>query len=96
MKIAVCAVENNENSEISERAARAPFFLIFENEKIIDAIKNPFSFGGGGAGFAAAKLLADKKVKIVVAGKAGLNFASALSEKGIELKEKKGKAKDAV
>ena len=38
MKIAVAAIEKEENSEISSRAGRAPYFLIFD-EKLEGRIK---------------------------------------------------------
>ncbi|MBN2421924.1 NifB/NifX family molybdenum-iron cluster-binding protein [Candidatus Woesearchaeota archaeon] len=91
MKIAISAKEDNEDSEISEMGGRAPFYLIFENKKLVEKIKNPFDRGGGGAGFSVAKMLADKNVDLVVTGKVGPNMEMALQQKGIEFKQVSGK-----
>lgn len=91
MKIAIASEGKDEDSEISSRGGRAPYYLIFEDKKLIETIKNPFSAGSGGAGFSVAYMLAEKKVDLVVAGKVGGNMVSALKEKGIEFKEESGK-----
>ena len=91
MKIAVATEGKDEDSEISQRGGRAPFYLIFEDKKLLEIIKNPFASGAGGAGFSVAHLLADKEVDLVVAGKVGGNMISALKEKQIEFKEDEGK-----
>jgi len=94
MKIAIASEGKEINSEISSRGGRAPYYLIFENKKLIETIKNPFATGSGGAGFSVAYMLADKKVNLVMAGKVGGNMVSALKEKGIKFKEGKGKVSD--
>jgi len=91
VKIAIASEGKDEDSEISSRGGRAPYYLIFEDKKIIETIKNPFASGSGGAGFSVAYMLADKKVDLVVAGKVGGNMVSALKEKGIGFKEESGK-----
>ena len=91
MKIAIAAEGKDEDSEISSRGGRAPYYLIFENKKLIETIKNPFATGSGGAGFSVAYMLAEKKINLVIAGKVGGNMVSALEEKGIEFKEESGK-----
>jgi len=91
VKIAIASEGKDEDSEISSRGGRAPYYLIFEDKKLIETIKNPFSAGSGGAGFSVAYMLAEKKVDLVVAGKVGGNMVSALKEKGIEFKEESGK-----
>ena len=53
----------------------------------METLKNPFAIGGGGAGFAVAKMLKDKNVDIVVAGHYGENMIGALEEKNIKRKE---------
>ena len=97
MKIAIATANKDENSEISERAGRAPYYLIFnEKGELKETISNPFAIGGGGAGFAVAKMLADKGVDIFAAGAVGGNMAGALEERGIKYCEKTGTAKQAA
>ena len=91
MKIAIASEGKDENSEISQKGGRAPYYIIFENKKLVETIKNPFASGSGGAGFSVAYMLAEKNVNLVIAGKVGGNMISALKEKGIEFKEKSGK-----
>jgi predicted Fe-Mo cluster-binding NifX family protein len=97
MRIAVASLGKDENSEVSERAGRAPFYLIFnERGKLLEAVSNPFAMGGGGAGFAVAKMLADKAVTVVVAGRFGPNMISAMKERGLKYYEMKGKIGEAI
>ena len=96
MKIAIASEGKDLNSEISSRGGRAPFYLIFENKKLVEVVKNVFAVGGGGAGFSVAYLLADKKVDLVVAGKVGGNMIGALKEKGIKFREAEGKVGDFI
>lgn len=89
-KIAIASLGKNKDSEISSVAGRSPYYLIFDNKgKLIETVKNPFVIGGG-AGFGIAKLLSDKDVNIVIAGKFGGNMTGALEEKNIKALEKKG------
>jgi predicted Fe-Mo cluster-binding NifX family protein len=87
MKIAIASSGKDEDSEVSSVSGRAPYFLIFEDKKLVKTIKNPFAVGGGGAGFAVAKMLKDEKVDLVVAGQFGGNMIGALEEKNIKKKE---------
>ena len=96
MKIAIASEGKTQDSEISSKGGRAPYYLIFEDKKLIESIKNPFATGGGGAGFSVAYMLADKKVNLVIAGKFGGNMESALKEKGIKFKEESGKKVEEV
>ena len=94
MKIAIASEQKDENGEISQRAGRATYYLLFENNKLKEVIKNPFAVGGGGAGWSIAYMLADKKVDLVIAGNIGGNMQTALKEKNIKYKESTGKIKD--
>lgn len=96
MKIAVAAEGKTQDSEISMRGGRVPYYLIFEEKRLVESFKNPFAKGAGGAGFSIAYLLADKNVDRVIAGKLGGNMASALQEKGIGFKEASGKTVEEV
>lgn len=96
MKIAIASTGKNINSEISDVAGRAPYYLIFEESKLIETINNPFSFGSGGAGFSVAKMLIDKKVDLVIAGKFGNKMTTAMAERGLEFREMDGSVEDAL
>jgi predicted Fe-Mo cluster-binding NifX family protein len=97
MKIAVASTEKHEDSSVSERAGRAPYYFIFDDsKKLLEEIDNPFSFGGGGAGFSVAKMLADKNVDMVIAGKFGPKMSGALQERGVNFHSATGKIKDAL
>lgn len=87
MKIAISSEGENENAQVSMVTGRAPYYLIFNNEKIVEVIKNPFAIGGGGAGFGVAQMLYNKNVEVVVSGKFGQNVASFLKSKGIKIVE---------
>ena len=94
MKIAVASEGKDAKSEVSGKGGRAPYYLVFEDKKLTESMKNPFAAGSGGAGFSVAHMLADKDVKLVVAGKLGGNMESALKDKSIEFKEFVGKVED--
>ncbi|MBN1258554.1 hypothetical protein JXA05_02245 [Candidatus Peregrinibacteria bacterium] len=97
MKIAIAALKNNPDSQVSEVAGRAPFYLFFDGGKLVEAVKNPFCVGAGGAGFAVAEMLGDKKVDFVVAGRFGEKMHSALEGKGVKCRELSGMtAKEAL
>ncbi len=95
-RIAIASEGKDMNSEISLRGARAPYYLIFENKKLIETIKNPFALGSGGAGWSVAYMLADKKVDLVYAGRLGPNMEFALKEKKIKFKEMSGDISKAI
>jgi len=95
-KIAIASEGKDIDSEISLRGGRAPYYLVFEDKKLKEAIKNPFAVGGGGAGFSVAYMLADKKVDLVILGRAGPNMEFALKQKNIKFKEASGKVKEYI
>jgi predicted Fe-Mo cluster-binding NifX family protein len=91
LRIAIASEGDSEESEVSVRGGRAPYYLIYENGKLVEKVKNPFAVGGGGAGWSSAYMLAEKKVDKVVAGRFGPNMEFALKEKGIKFEEVTGK-----
>lgn len=97
MKIAVATENEDRKSEISPNAGRSPYYIIFDKKgDIVETFANPFSRGGGGAGFGVAKMLADKGVNTVVAGKFGDNMIGALESRGVAFHEKSGVAEEEV
>ena len=97
MRIAIATTDKDKNSDISSMGARAPFYLVFdENGELLEALSNPFAVGGGGAGFSVAKMLADKEVNIVIANTFGPNMITALKERNLQYSEMSGNAKEAA
>ena len=92
--MAIASEGESEDSEISTRAGRAPFYLIFEDGELVEKWKNPFSRGGGGAGWSVAYKMHEKDVGKLFAGRFGGNMKQALEEKGIDYEEGEGKVKD--
>ena len=82
---------------VSPRPGRARNYLIFsENGHLLEALSNPFSRGGGGAGFGVAKMLADKDVDVVVGGQFGDKMAEALAQRGLAYRTFEGSVREAV
>lgn len=83
MKIAIASDGKDLSSLVSQMAARAPYYLLFDDTKLLKVINNPFRRGGGGAGLAVVEMLADEGAGLVVVGKIGANMSQSLEEKGI-------------
>ena len=95
--IAVATLEKTENSQISNKAAHAPYYLIFDKGgNLLEVVSNPFRDVTRGAGPKVADFLASKNVSIVVAGGFGHKMKSALDEKGIGYHEASGIVKNVV
>jgi len=95
--IAVATLEKTENSQISDKAAHAPYYLIFDSGgNLLEVISNPFCDAERGAGPKVADLLASKNVSVVVAGDFGHKMKSAMDEKGIDHHEASGIVKNVV
>lgn len=90
MKIAVASLGKDSSSELSPQAGRAPYYLIFEDGKLMEVWKNVFSIGGGGAGLAIVKIMADKHVEKIISSNFGEKMRDALNIKGINFEEKTG------
>ncbi|MFP4539558.1 MAG: NifB/NifX family molybdenum-iron cluster-binding protein [Candidatus Paceibacterota bacterium] len=97
MKIAVASVQNDKNSEVSDIAGRAPYYLIFNEElELVGSFENPFAEQRGGAGVAVAKMLAEKGVDMVIAGTFGEKMKATLESEDIEYLEKNGPVLDTL
>jgi predicted Fe-Mo cluster-binding NifX family protein len=95
--IAVAAVEANENSEISEVAGRAPYYLIFDqNGVFLKSIENTGQSSRRGSSSAVVDLLLRESCKTVIAGQFGGKMNSQLKANQIESYERTGIAKDVI
>ena len=95
--IAVATLEKTENSQISDKAAHAPYYLIFDKSRnLLEVVSNPFRDAARGAGPKVANLLAGKNITVVVAGAFGYKMAKALEAKGIKHHEASGVVKKVV
>ncbi|MBD3313825.1 hypothetical protein GF345_05265 [Candidatus Woesearchaeota archaeon] len=96
MKIAVASEGKEETSNVSAVSGRAPYYLIFEDKKLVKEIKNPFTVGGG-AGFSVAQMLINEEVDMVISGNIGGNMQEMLDSKKVKTKIVEGKTvKEAV
>ena len=86
MKTVIASLVPGENYEIAQNAARAPYFVVFEDGKFVKSIKNPFVTWWW-AWFAVAELLKEEWVNKFIAWKIWDNLKAKLEEYGIEYEE---------
>ena len=97
MKIAIASVSKDKNSNISEVAGRSKYYFIFDKSgEFLEVINNPFSVGGGGAGYGVAKMMADKNVSTIVAEKFGPKMIDAMDERKLTYLTGTGKISDFI
>ncbi len=90
-RIAIAAIGDSVTSEISERAGRAPYYLIFDgNGEFIKSIKNPSQKQGRRASSGVVDLLLKESVKTVIAGKFGDKMKKLLKTNKIEFHQQTG------
>jgi len=86
MKIAICTVGPNLDSQVSPVFGRSPFFLIFDlKTKKTKSISNPGIQAFRGAGIVASQTLVSERVEAVIAGNFGPNAFSVLKMSKIKL-----------
>ena len=96
-KIAVSSEGTEEMASISAKAARCPFFLIFdERGKLMEAVENPFKNASKGAGVSVVDYLVQKGVTILIAETFGAKLTKALEENEIAYYELHGGVSEAV
>jgi predicted Fe-Mo cluster-binding NifX family protein len=95
--IAVAATGKSETSKISDKAGRAPYFLIFDsNGDLIKSIKNPALGKKGGASSIVTNLLKKESVKILIANKFGDKMENNLKASKIDYQKQTGIAKEVI
>jgi len=83
-RIAVAAGGKDLTSTVSDVAARSPYFLIFdENGRLLEAVENPHRERAVNAADSVMAFLAEKKVKMIVAGDFGRKMIRKMESKGM-------------
>ena len=96
-KIAIAAVGDSATSQISKRAGRAPYYLIFDgNGLFLKSLINPSQTRGRRASSGVVDLLIKESVKIVIAGKFGDKMKKLLETNKIEFHQQTGIAIEVV
>jgi predicted Fe-Mo cluster-binding NifX family protein len=96
LKIAVASTGSAADAAISLEAARAPYFLIFDQAgELMDVVENR-DLPAQRAGAQVAQLLKERGVTHFIAGRFGQNLLNALRAAGIGRVEKTGTADEAV
>ena len=97
IKIAVASGDKTAKASVSDKAAKCPYYLIFDSKgEMTEVIDNPYGGASRGAGPSAANFLAQKGVTIVIAGNFGSKMINILKNKGITHFEFKGRVDEAV
>jgi len=80
----VIAVEEDKET-VSGVFARAPYFKVVEDGRVIEVVRNPYREAGGGAGPSAARFVASYHPDVVVAGSIGNLARRELESRGIRV-----------
>ncbi len=95
--IAVAALGDKADSEISSVAGKAPYYLIFnENGTFLKSVNNPGLTGGRNSSAAAVDLFLRESTGTVIAGKFGVKMQNRLKMSGISYCEREGNARKTV
>lgn len=82
--IAIAADSAGMDARVSMHAARAPYYLLFnEAGELLEVVDNPHADAGRGAGPRAAEFLQTKGVTQVIAGEYGHRLVAELEQRGI-------------
>jgi len=99
MRIAITATGTDIDSQVDPRFGRAKFILILdESGAIVESVDNSQNLNSmRGAGIQTAKILADRKVDVLLTGFCGPNAFTALKAVGIKIAiEQSGTVKEAL
>jgi len=99
MRIAISATGKEIDSQVDPRFGRAQYILIVDqDDSIVEAIDNSQNVNArGGAGIQTAKMLADRKVELLISGHCGPNAFTTLKAAGIKVvTEQSGTVKEAL
>ena len=99
MKIAITSTGRELDSPVDPRFGRAQYILVVEQDgTLIEAVDNSQGLNAlNGAGIQAGKLLADRKVDVLITGHCGPNAFKTLQAAGIKVVvEQSGSVREAL
>jgi predicted Fe-Mo cluster-binding NifX family protein len=98
MKIAVSSAGPNLDADIDPRFGRCRYFIMVDPETMqSEALENPGTMAGGGAGISTAQMIAGGGVEAVLTGNCGPNAYEVLGAAGIKvLTGVSGKVRQAI
>ena len=87
MKIAVTSMGTDLDAELDPRFGRAQYVLILDSDgAVLEAIDNSANRNAmRGAGIQAAKMIADRKVEVLLTGHCGPNAFRTLEAAGVKI-----------
>ncbi|MBN2720613.1 MAG: 4Fe-4S binding protein [Proteobacteria bacterium] len=86
MKIAITSMGPTLDDRVEARFGRCPYFVIIDTESMrFEAIENPNTALGGGAGIQSAQLMAEKDVRAILTGNCGPNAFQVFRAAGVEV-----------
>jgi len=91
-KIAVTATGPEEDSPVDPRFGRCRYFIIFTEDQPPEALVNSAAGGAQGAGLAAARLIVDRNVAVLITGKVGPKALPVLQKAGVKVFQREGGA----
>mgnify|MGYP000859101096 FL=1 len=85
IRIGVAASGKDETSQVADRFARAPFFIIADGEgKVIEAIQNDAGAEQHGAASRALMTLSQKKVSVLLVPRMGPNALGFIGQANMD------------
>jgi predicted Fe-Mo cluster-binding NifX family protein len=94
-RIAIAVTGDSVTSELSNRAGRAPYYLVFDgNGVFLKSLVNPSRSQGRRASLGVLGLLKKESVKTVIAGRIGAKMKKSLELNNIEYFERSGIAEE--
>lgn len=98
MKMAISATGPSLDAEVDPRFGRCQYYIIIDPDTMqFEAVENSSMMAAGGAGIAAAQMIANKGAQAVLTGNCGPNAYQTLSAAGLQVITRvSGRIQDAV